>query len=530
MKQLFSRIGDRVNRPSLCAVAVAIVCALFLFLFSHWLARHQQLESEREQMNARGERFVGRLGQIFRQLRETVDTLDTQPLRGCSPGVLKLLREVGFDHRFVYEAAYVKGALRCSNRDMPIRWEQPPDLSGPVYSYWLNSTTEPDDDIASLMIGRGPFRVATSRGHLSDVVDLPANGSLLMVLDQGRRAVPVLGPAQTWQPQRVAAQDTLQVTSDQLIYWMSTRAPDYQLVLITPRADLPPVTTTTLWVLFPFSALLALCMGGMVYYIMAQRLTLRSELQGALRRGEIRVLYQPIFELSTRRCIGAEALVRWRRMDGTLTSPELFIPVAEDNGQIRQITDFVLQSVLDQLGSLLRAHPQWYVSVNLAACDVEAPRIAAVAQRMLKSYRVAPQQIAFEVTERGLIDADAARLTLQALRENGHRILIDDFGTGYSSLAYLHSLPVDALKIDKAFVGTLGFEAASSDLAVHIVRMAHALGMGVIAEGIESEAQAALLHAEGVDYGQGWLFAEPLDARQLRQLVTQGLRQAAQMA
>ncbi|MBD1552958.1 EAL domain-containing protein [Pseudomonas typographi] len=530
MKYLLSRLSHRVNRPGQWAGAAALASALLLCLLSHWWIHHQQLESERAQMNARGERFVERLEQIFGQLRDTVDALQAQPLRGCGPATLKLLRQVGFDHRFVDEAAYVKGPVQCASRDSATLWRRPADIVGPVYSYWLNSTTEPDDDIASLILGRGEFRVSSSRGHLSDVVELPPDGSLLMVLDQGRRAVPVLGPAQAWPPTWAPGENTLQVTADQLIYWMDTRSPDYQLVLITPRADLPPLTASALWLLYPFSVLLALAVGWGVFHAVAHRRTLGSALQGALRRGEIRVLYQPIVDLGTRRCIGAEALVRWRRMDGSLTSPELFIPVAEDNGQIRQITDFVLQSVLDQLGSLLRAHPHLYISVNLAACDVEEPRIAAVAQRLLKSYRVAPQQITFEVTERGLIDVDAARHTLQALRENGHRILIDDFGTGYSSLAYLHSLPVDALKIDKAFVGMLGFDVAHSGLALHIIRMAHALGMGVIAEGIESEDQAVLLHGEGVDYGQGWLFAEPLSARQLRQLVAKGLSQADPVA
>ncbi|MFF7707205.1 EAL domain-containing protein [Pseudomonas sp. NPDC007930] len=521
MEHLRTRLYQRLGRPGLSAMVAALACAALLFLFSHWLIRHQQLENERAQMNARGERFVQRLEQIFSQLREAVDTLQAQGLRDCGPAMLSLLRQVGYEHRFVYEAAYVGGPQACSNRESSAVWNRSPDLRGPVYSYWLNSTLEPNDNIASLVVGRGDFRVSTSRGHLVDMVELPPGGSLLMVLDQGRRAVPVLGPAQAWPPPRVGTQNILQVTPDQLIYWMNTRSPDYQLVMITPRADLPAVMVGTLWLFYPFSALLSLCIGWLVYQAAMYRGSLSTALQGALRRGELRVLYQPIFDLGSRRCIGAEALVRWRRTDGSLTSPELFIPMAEDNGQIRQITDFVLHSVLDQLGSLLRSQPELYISVNLAACDVEEPRIASVAARLLRSYRVAPQQITFEVTERGLIDVEAARSTLQSLREHGHRILIDDFGTGYSSLAYLQSLPVDALKIDKAFVGAMGEDVASSGLAPHIIRMAHALGMGVIAEGIESEAQAVLLHAEGVDYGQGWLFAEPLDARRFRKLVLQ---------
>lgn len=223
--------------------------------------------------------------------------------------------------------------------------------------------------------------------------------------------------------------------------------------------------------------------------------------------------------------MGGEALVRWRRPDGSLTSPDLFIPLAENTGQIRQITDFVLQQLLEQLGPLLRANPQLYISVNLAACDVMAPRIGKVTARLLAQHKVSPHQIAFEVTERGLIDVVVARNHLQALRDVGHQVLIDDFGTGYCSLAYLQTLPVDCLKIDKAFIDALGHDAASSGVAPHIIRMAHALQLRVIAEGIEYEAQAVLLSSEGVSYGQGWLFARPLSALKFSELVTGGRRE-----
>jgi sensor c-di-GMP phosphodiesterase-like protein len=267
-----------------------------------------------------------------------------------------------------------------------------------------------------------------------------------------------------------------------------------------------------------------LCIGILVLQLVRQRQSLGGELHGALRRGELKVLYQPIFDLNTRLCVGAEALVRWRRPDGTLTSPDLFIPLAENTGQIRQITDFVLQQLLEQLGQLLRANPHLYVSVNLAACDVMAPRIGRVTAKLLALHRVAPRQIAFEVTERGLVDVVVARNHLQALRDRGHQVLIDDFGTGYCSLAYLQTLPVDCLKIDKAFIDALGHDAASSGVAPHIIRMAHALQLRVIAEGIEFESQALLLKSEGVIYGQGWLFARPLTASKFTELVTGGRR------
>jgi len=515
-------------RPWLLASLAAMASAGLLLFASVGVSLQQARERESEQMNARGERFLERLEQVFGQLREGIDQLQAQPLRGCDAQMSTALQEVGLSYRFIYEAAYVDGSVTCSNRidERMVHPLHAPDIEGPTYSYWLNTTTEPDDNLAALMLGHGRFLVSTSRGHLADVVDLPPGGSLLVVLDRGARAIPVLGPAQPWPPSAdwPSSSKSLLEASDRLIYRMPTNSPDYQLVLIAPRTSVPLKMNGMLWLLFPASLVLASCIGWLVLQLIYQRRSMSSELQGALRRGELQVLYQPIFELNSRRCVGAEALVRWRRPDGSLTSPDLFIPLAENTGQIRPITDFVLQRALEQLGQLLRSNQHLYISVNLAACDVMEPRIGGVAARLLAIHHVPARQIAFEVTERGLIDVVVARDNLQALRAVGHPVLIDDFGTGYSSLAYLQTLPVDCLKIDKAFVDALGHDAASSGVAPHIIRMAHALQLRVIAEGIEHEDQAQLLNSEGVNYGQGWLFAHPLSARQFAELITRGRR------
>src|SRR5690606_17233287 len=139
-----------------------------------------------------------------------------------------------------------------------------------------------------------------------------------------------------------------------------------------------------------------------------------------LRRRALRVRYQPIYDLASRRCVGAEALVRWRRADGKLLGPDHFIPMAESSGQIREITDYMLEQVLAQLGDLLRQRPGLYISINLAACDVAEPRIGELASRLLPQYRVRAAQIAFEVTESGLADIQAAKGVLAQLRASGH--------------------------------------------------------------------------------------------------------------
>jgi sensor c-di-GMP phosphodiesterase-like protein len=517
------------------ALLAALISAAVLLAGSFGLAVYQARQNESEQMNAQGERFLVRLEQLFGQLRTGLDQLQAQPLRHCSPELIDRLRQVTSSHRFIYEAAFVGDTRICSSwsRESNLGEARQPDIRGPTYDYWLNTAAQPDDNLAALVLGYGGFRVSTSRGHLTDVVDLPSGGSLLVVLNHGTKAVTVLGPDQSWPPTTrwsSTSDEKLLITDKRLIYRMPTESPEYQLVMIAPRAGLQQKIAGAWWLLVPTSLLIALCIGGLVLQLVRQRRSLGGELHGALRRGELKVLYQPIFDLHSRLCVGAEALVRWRRPDGTLTSPDLFIPLAENTGQIRQITDFVLQQLLEQLGPLLRANPQLYISVNLAACDVMAPRIGRVTARLLAHHKVSARQIAFEVTERGLIDVVIARNHLQALRDKGHQVLIDDFGTGYCSLAYLQTLPVDCLKIDKAFIDALGHDAASSGVAPHIIRMAHALQLRVIAEGIEFESQARLLMSEGVRYGQGWLFARPLSAHKFCEMVTGGRRDGGRRA
>lgn len=522
-------------RPWLMALLAALMSAAVLLAGSFALALHQARENESEQMSTQGGRFLVRLEQLFGQLRAGLDQLEAQPLRRCNPDMVDRLRQITSSYRFIYEAAFVGDARMCSSgsRDSQPGQTRQPDIRGPVYDYWLNTSAQPDDNLAALVLGRGGFRVSTSRGHLTDVVDLPTGGSLLVVLNHGVKAVTVLGPDQSWPPGvrwPSNSSEKLIITDTLLIYRMPTESPVYQLVMIAPRAGLQQKVAGAWWLLVPASLLVALCIGALVLQLVRQRQSLGGELQGALRRGELKVLFQPIFDLHSRVCVGAEALVRWRRPDGSLTSPDLFIPLAENTGQIRQITDFVLQQLLEQLGPLLRANPQLYISVNLAACDVMAPRIGRVTARLLAMHDVSARQIAFEVTERGLIDVVIARNHLQALRDKGHQVLIDDFGTGYCSLAYLQTLPVDCLKIDKAFIDALGHDAASSGVAPHIIRMAHALQLRVIAEGIEFESQAQLLMSEGVKYGQGWLFARPLTAHKFSELVTGGRRSQGRRA
>ena len=234
------------------------------------------------------------------------------------------------------------------------------------------------------------------------------------------------------------------------------------------------------------------------------------KLQRAIARHQLALNYQPIIDIKKNQCAGVEALLRWPGPQGPVMSPDEFIPLAENEGLIEQITDYVIQAVFIDLGAFLHRNPQLYVSINLAASDFLSSRLVAVLEEKTKRYRVDPRQIKIEVTERAFLDVPKASPVIQSFRAAGYEVAIDDFGTGYSNLYNLYSLNVDILKIDKSFVDTLSEDGSSHLIVEHIIEMAQSLRLKIIAEGVEKEDQVRWLYKRGVHFYQGWYFARAM--------------------
>ncbi|RBA96579.1 EAL domain-containing protein, partial [Xanthomonas oryzae] len=262
----------------------------------------------------------------------------------------------------------------------------------------------------------------------------------------------------------------------------------------------------------PVGIAVALLLVGAVLWVSRRRLSPLARPEIAVQRGEFIVHYQPIIALDSGACVGAEALVRWQQPDGVLVPPDAFIPLAEESGLILPITDLVVAEVIRELGPTLAADPALHVAINVSAEDIKSSRVQSVLEHALRGTGVDSGQLWVEATERSLMDIDAARTTIMRLRGAGHTVSIDDFGTGYSSLQYLQGLPLDALKIDKSFVDTIGTHSATSAVTAHIIEMAKTLRLRTIAEGVERQEQLDYLRAHGVDLAQGWLFSRALPA------------------
>lgn len=254
---------------------------------------------------------------------------------------------------------------------------------------------------------------------------------------------------------------------------------------------------------------------AVMYEQTLERLKLESDLRLALERQEFCLHYQPIVSLITGKLTGFEALVRWQHPTLGFISPAKFIPVAEDTGLIVRLGEWVLREACRQM----RAWQTRFsitpltISVNLAALQIKEPFLINQIARILAETNLNGSSLKLEITESMLMDDIQATInTLNQIRAMNIQLSIDDFGTGYSSLSYLHRFPVNTLKIDRSFVSRMNSDHENFEIVGTIITLAHALGMNVTAEGVETSEQSAQLRTLGCEFGQGYFFSKPLNS------------------
>jgi diguanylate cyclase (GGDEF)-like protein/PAS domain S-box-containing protein len=257
-------------------------------------------------------------------------------------------------------------------------------------------------------------------------------------------------------------------------------------------------------------------------------LKLENDLRLAVEREEFMAHYMPIVSLETGRVAGFEALVRWNHPERGIVPPFEFVGVAEETGLILTIDRAVLGKACRQLWEWQERfadRARITVSVNLSGKQFRQPDLVEHLERVLSEIGLAGECLAVEITENVLIEsADSASQMLARLRERGIRIYLDDFGTGYSSLSYLHRFPIDAVKIDRSFVGRMGQKKEGQEIVRAIVTLSHNLGMRVIAEGVETDDQLAELRMLQCGYGQGYLFSKPVPGAEAGNLLARDPR------
>ncbi|MGA0561945.1 EAL domain-containing protein [Ancylobacter sp. VNQ12] len=476
--------------------AVPLVVAAYLSWRTAVAAQESRLERAADQTLAHA-------GGLFTDASQTLRELSLTDLPRCSPEHMAQMRELTINSLATENLGFIRdGVVLCNvwgPAQLPIP-RAPTDIllpDGMGVSINFHSVFNPRHPMMVLHLGDYTAMIDQKRfiapaSDRSVQVEIRTPNGVLLQTDWEHATAP--------SPQ----------TENELL--VTREAAGWTVLARQPRIGFYGYLRTIRGIFIPVAAILAALFSALAIWALRRRLSPRGELALAVRNGEFITHYQPIIELATSRCVGAEALVRWNRPDGSLVRPDLFIPLAEDTGLIQPITDQVIAAVIADLGDLLRQDRHLHVSINLCPADISTGRILPVLKEALEGTGVENQQIWLEATERGFVDIEGARHTLAELRRRGHMTAIDDFGTGYSGLKYLQRLPVDALKIDKSFVDAVGTEAPTSHVTEHIIQMAGELRLRIVAEGVESETQANYLRQRGVDLAQGWLFSRALPA------------------
>ncbi len=245
---------------------------------------------------------------------------------------------------------------------------------------------------------------------------------------------------------------------------------------------------------------------------------MEKELANAIEKEHLQLYYQPKVDLKTGKIMGAEALIRWIKPDGTMISPNVFIPIAEKTGMISSISQFVLAHACRQNAKWQRMKLTPIVmSINFASGDFYQANVCQVVKEVLDKHRLEPKWLELELTERlALGDINYTVQQMNALRDMGILLAMDDFGTGYSSLSYIQLLPLTLLKLDRSFIIEIETDMVAQEIVSAVIKIAKSMHIETIAEGVEYEGQAEVLRNMGCDYIQGYLYGKPMTAREFQ--------------
>lgn len=495
------------------AVMLGIVGAALPIAGALYISWTLALNAEQDRLIASANRAITRANTSMAEIGDVFKTVSRSEAVPCSPEHIGEMRRLVFNAPTISEIGFFQnGLLTCTSwgkTDKVIKYSRG--------DYTTENGIEVKVRMRPLVTGGKPM-MALQYGDYNALVDpmrfvdvLVDRGVQLAIASERGDLIGELNGPSRYLVSQILTNPHSGMTDREL--YAVAKGDGWIAIAIEPRDGMLDNLRREQMLLLPIGAFISIFIVGVVVWMSRRRLSPLGELQMAVDNREFIVHYQPIVELKTGRCVGSEALVRWRRPDGTMVRPDHFIPLAEESGLILQITDQVVEAVVRDMKDHLVADRALHVAINLSAADIKTGRALPLIGAALEGTGIDREQIWLEATERGFMDIDSAKSTITLARQLGHAVAIDDFGTGYSSLQYLQGLPLNVLKIDKAFVDTIGKNTATSAVISHIIDMARALDLMMVAEGVETEAQASYLVTHHVEFAQGYLFSQPLPVK-----------------
>jgi sensor c-di-GMP phosphodiesterase-like protein len=510
MPTLRKRYGIALASTLILAAAGA-VCGYYLALRITLWAATTQLDSYASQLMANTDYWIA-------EADTALNAVDASPTSSCNKAEVYYLRALIFQLDFLKDAGRMQdeGQIECSAAMGHVTHALPrtkPDFilqSGSAV--YTSLTPYVDHEFLTVTVQRGRSFVAFAPfAHAQ--ADPPPMHSAETLVNRGAHTYAFMGsqplPAEFPAPPQPGI---LRVKNN--VYF--TRCSEHPFICVTAYTSIPEMAAAhrlRLRGCVALCGLLGACLGLVPPLLHWRNKSTAQQLRRAIRKDQIRMVYQPIVELISGRIVGAEALARWTDEEGQAVRPDVFVHMAEQDGFVGEITRLVVRHVLRELGPVLRSLPDFRVSINVASADLADPGFLDFIEGALAEAGVAPQSVIIEITEGSTVDYAMAMQAIHNLRGRGHSVHIDDFGTGYSSLSYLQNLSVDAIKIDRSFTQSIGTGSVTTAILPQILAMADALHLDVIVEGVETKQQAEYFQAPSPPVkAQGWLFGRPVPA------------------
>jgi Predicted signal transduction protein containing sensor and EAL domains len=498
----------------LALIAVPVMLSMFV-------ANRQSLHIESKKASVLADEVMRRAEETGQQGRAAIKLLNANRAgAACSPEEIALMGQLALSSSYLQSVGRIQGnRLICSSLgDHGAGFDVgPPDYVSSRGIAVRVAVTLPLAPKSRFVISEDHgYAAIVHRDLIFDVQDYANEISLGLISASTQRVIATRGTYNpSWLGPLAEGAAKTRIDGDFIIAQRRSKTLDLISVAAIPVASANHLARELIVFLVPFGLLGGLALATVFYFVVRRQISVPALLRAGLRRDEFSLVYQPIVRLDTRQCVGAEALLRWRRRDGTLIRPDLFIPIAEESGIITSITRRILDLIEREAPEFIMAFPRLYVSINLSSRDLQSRDIVKRFNDLMHRSGIKPENLTVEATERGLIDVALATPIVHDIRAAGIRVAIDDFGTGYSSLSYLTQLQVDFLKIDKSFIDTIGTTAPTNTVVLHIIEMAKSLNLAMIAEGVETDAQAQFLRDRGVQFAQGFLYATPMSLEDL---------------
>jgi sensor c-di-GMP phosphodiesterase-like protein len=519
---------------ALLAVAIPVLIAIHL-------ANRQARETQMARVTAYAKDVLHRSETTSDQALLAIATLSAaHSADPCTDANIAIMRRFDLSSSYLQAIGHVvDGQLNCSSLGLltgnlalgPVDWITPKGVKirinvkfpfDPVTAYLV---LENSDGFIAIINKDLPLDAATDEQDVTLAAFATNNGRLYA--SRGFIDPHWAGPLASTLPARQMV--TTFFDQDHVVAVVRSNRYYLGAIAALPVSYMLAQTRATTEILLPVGVFAGVVLALVTLYLARLQMAMPAVIRAALKRREFFLHYQPIVNLRTREWVGAEALIRWRRRGGEMVRPDLFIHVAEDAGMIQRITQHVVKLVARDVKDLFMRRPDFHIAINLSSHDLHAESTIKLLRQLVSDTHAAPGNLIVEVTERGFVKREPAQRIVRALRAGGIRVAVDDFGTGYSSLAFLESFELDFLKIDKSFVDTMNLDTPTSQVALHIIEMAKSLNLEMIAEGVETEAQAQFLCERGVQFAQGWLFGKPMSMEDLLAKLAQGRENTARL-